>query len=211
MGLIRSQYQIDYLRLLVRRCCRKCVACQQAKARQNSSRGLMWKLEIPASIWRSISMDWTNLPTIKDENGKKFNHVLTVTDRASKQVILINCWWKEKAPQVAEAFLRHVVRERWLPASIISDRFERKNICVKSIFERRRITGFGHQLPLTSQAIKGKQCSVLFARVDNTEQWYEPLSRLFSTEAECSWPQTTTKPSVVNTNGLCDADGIIFP
>ena len=48
--------------------------------------------------------------------------MLTVTDRASKQVILIPCWWTETAPQVAEAFLSHVVRERGLPASIISDR-----------------------------------------------------------------------------------------
>ena len=67
-------------------------------------------------------MDWTNLPTIKDDNWKKYNQVLTVTDRASKQVILIPCWWTETAPQVAEAFLSHVVRERGLPASIISDR-----------------------------------------------------------------------------------------
>ena len=43
-------------------------------------------------------MDWTNLPTIKDDNGKKYNQVLTVKDRASKQVILIPCWWTETAP-----------------------------------------------------------------------------------------------------------------
>ena len=66
-------------------------------------------------------MNWTNLPTVKDENGKKINQVLTVTDRASKQVILIPCWWKDRAPHVAEAFLRHVVRERGLPSSIVSD------------------------------------------------------------------------------------------
>ena len=82
----------------------------------------MEQLEIPARPWHSISMDWTNLPTIKDDNGKKFNQVLTVTDRASKQVKLIPCWWEETAPQVAEVFLQHVVRERGLPASIISDR-----------------------------------------------------------------------------------------
>ena len=45
-------------------------------------------------------MDWENLPTVKDETGKKFNQVLTVTDRESKQVILIPRLWKDKAPVV---------------------------------------------------------------------------------------------------------------
>jgi hypothetical protein len=112
VGLIRRRYHIDHLRRLVRRYCRSCVACQQAKARHNRPRGLMEQLEIPARPWHSISMDWTNLPTIKDDNGKKFNQVLTVTDRASKQVKLIPCWWEETAPQVPEVFLQHVVRER---------------------------------------------------------------------------------------------------
>ena len=67
-------------------------------------------------------MDWTKLPTVKDLNGKKFNQVLTVTDRGSKQVIMIPCWWKDKAPQVAYQFLHEVVRHRGLPSSIVSDR-----------------------------------------------------------------------------------------
>ena len=50
-------------------------------------------------------MDWTNLPTFKDETGKKFNQVLTVTDRGSKQVIWIQRWWKDKDPVVASHFL----------------------------------------------------------------------------------------------------------
>ena len=66
-------------------------------------------------------MDWTNLPTVKDETGKKFNQVLTATDRGSKQVILIPCWWKDKAPVVASQFLHEVVRHRGLPSSIVSD------------------------------------------------------------------------------------------
>ena len=119
---VEGRYHIEHLLRLVIRFCKTCVACQQAKARHNRPRGLVELLEIPARPWQSISMDWANLPTIKDDNGKKFNQVLTVTDRASKQVILIPCWWKDRAPQVAEAFLRHVVRERGLPSSIISNR-----------------------------------------------------------------------------------------
>ena len=53
---------------------------------------------------------------------KKFNHVLTVTDSGSKQVILIPCWWNDTAPQVAEQFLHEVVRHRGLLSSIVSDK-----------------------------------------------------------------------------------------
>ena len=66
-------------------------------------------------------MDWTNLPTVKDETGQKVNQVLTVNDRGSKQIILIPCWWKDKASVVASQFLHEVVRTV-LPSTIVSDR-----------------------------------------------------------------------------------------
>ena len=81
----------------------------------------MEQLDMPKRQWQSVSMDWTNLPTIKDASGKNFNQMLTVTDRGSKQVILIPCLWKGTAPQVAEQFLHEVVRHRGLPSSIVSD------------------------------------------------------------------------------------------
>ena len=122
VSMIRRRYRFDHLRRLVQRYCRTCLACQQSKARHNRPRGLVEQLEIPSRQWQSIAMDWTNLPTVKDASGKKFNQVLTVTDRGSKQVILIPCWWKDKAPQVADQFLHEVVRHRGLPSSIVSDR-----------------------------------------------------------------------------------------
>ena len=59
---------------------------------------------------------------MKDETGNTFNQVLTVTDRGSKQVILIPCWWKDKAPVVACQILHEGVRHIELPSSIASDR-----------------------------------------------------------------------------------------
>ena len=65
----------------------------------------------------AVSLHWTNIPTIKDASWKTFNHVLTVTERGLKQVVLIPCLWKDTAPQVAEK-LRHLGS----PSSIVSDR-----------------------------------------------------------------------------------------
>ena len=63
-------------------------------------------------------MDWTNLPTMKYASEKKLNRVHTVTDRGSRQAILILCLRKDTVPQVAKEFLRKVVR---LPWSILTD------------------------------------------------------------------------------------------
>ena len=66
----------------------------------------MEQLDMPKRQLQSVFMDWTNLSTIKDASDQ----VLTVTNRGSKQVILIPCWWKDTAPHVAEQLLLEVVR-----------------------------------------------------------------------------------------------------
>ena len=120
--MLKRRYWFEHVRQRVRRYCRICVPCQQAKARHKRPRGLVEQLDIPIRQWQPISMDRTNVPNVKDETGKKFNQVLTVTDRGSKQVILIPCLWKDKAPVVASQFLHEVVCHRGLPSSIVSDR-----------------------------------------------------------------------------------------
>ena len=109
--MLKRRCRFDHMRQRVRRYCRTCVPCQHVNTRY-----------IAIRPWQSIYMDCTNLPTVKEEIGKKFNQVLTVTDRGSKQVILNPCWWKDKAPVVASQFLHEVVCHRGLPSSIVSDR-----------------------------------------------------------------------------------------
>ena len=55
-------------------------------------------------------MYWKNLPKVKTADGRFFNQVLTVIDRASKQFILIPCADTCTAHDVAEMFLHEVVR-----------------------------------------------------------------------------------------------------
>ena len=81
VSLVIRRYTFDHLSRRVQCYFRTCLACQQSKARHNCPRGLMEQLDMPKRQWQSVSMDWTNLPTIKDASGKKFNHMLTVTDR----------------------------------------------------------------------------------------------------------------------------------
>ena len=89
--MLKRSFKFDHMRQQVRRYCRTCVPCKLAKARRNRPRGLVEQLDITILHWQSFSMDWTNLPTVKDGAGKKFNQVLPVTYSGSKQVILIPC------------------------------------------------------------------------------------------------------------------------
>jgi len=51
-----------------------------------------------------------------------FDTVLTVTDRLSKMVHLIPTVKNASATDVANLFLRHVIRHHGIPQSIVSDR-----------------------------------------------------------------------------------------
>ena len=79
-------------------------------------------LDIPKVKFSVLSMDWTELPPVKDKRGNVYDFVLTVTDRATKYVILIPCNKKQTAEELAEVFFHEVVRHHGLPRSIISDR-----------------------------------------------------------------------------------------
>ena len=120
--LLKRRYVIEHVSRLVRQYCKSCLACQQAKAEHCRPRGLVEQLEIPRRQWSSISMDWTNLPEIHDASGKVFNQVLTITDRSSKQVLLVPCRDTDNARDTSEHFIHEVVRHRGLPSSIVSDR-----------------------------------------------------------------------------------------
>ena len=87
--LLKRRYEMPHLRRLVTRYCRTCDACQRAKSHHHHPRGLIEQIELPVRKWSSIAIDWTNLPQVKDGAQTLFNQVLTVTDRATKQVIII--------------------------------------------------------------------------------------------------------------------------
>ena len=78
VSLVRLLYTFNHIRRLVHLYCRTCLSCPQSRARHNRLRGVM---DMPKWQWQSVSMYWTNLPTIKNASVKKSNQVLTVTYR----------------------------------------------------------------------------------------------------------------------------------
>ena len=83
----------------------------------------MGHLEIPVRKWESVSVDFISLPeTTSRTSDIPVDEILTVTDRATKMVVLISCSSRWNAAEVADNFWWEVVRYHGLPRSIISDR-----------------------------------------------------------------------------------------
>ena len=99
-----------------------CNVCQHAKADHHRPRGLMERVYLPVQKWQAIGMDWiVGLPRIT-RDGRVFDSVLTVTDRATKMTHFIPTWKEATAVDTADQFIRYIVKYHGLPRSIISDR-----------------------------------------------------------------------------------------
>ena len=64
------------------------------------------------------------LPLITRE-GRVYDSVLTVTDRATKMTHFIPTWKEATAVDTADQFIKYIVKYHWLPRSIISDKDSR--------------------------------------------------------------------------------------
>ena len=111
------------MRQFVREYCESCAICKRSKAPRHKPYGELRSLPIPEYKWADITMDFvTGLPESRDWNGAIYDSIFVVVDRLSKMVHYVPCSKTVSAEDLAEIFIREVVRLHGVPTSVVSDR-----------------------------------------------------------------------------------------
>jgi len=96
-----------------------CLICQKSKVEHQKLAGLMVSLDVPEWKWDSISMDFvTSLPNTPRGNDA----IWVVIDRLTKSVHFLPINITFPVAQLAEIYIRDVVKLHGVPSSIVSDR-----------------------------------------------------------------------------------------
>lgn len=97
----------------------KCLECQLLKAEHGHPTGLLQPHNIPESKWEEISIEFIFELT---EKTKKHNSILVVVDKLTKSAHFIPVRDTYRASEIAQVFIKEVVRIHGFPKKIISDR-----------------------------------------------------------------------------------------
>ena len=99
--------------------CLTCGTCQAVKPSTQRPMGLLHPLPIPSRPWESIGMDFIG-PLPPSPEG--YNFVWVVIDRLTSMVHLVALKTSATAVEVAERYLKEIVRLHGVASSIVSDR-----------------------------------------------------------------------------------------
>lgn len=93
--------------------------CQQVKYEHQKPNGVMQNMIIPEWKWERITMDFLiGLPN----TFKKHDSVWVIADKLTKSAHFIPVQVTHTAKQLADIYLREIVRLHGVPISIITDR-----------------------------------------------------------------------------------------
>ncbi|KAL3701254.1 hypothetical protein R1sor_019276 [Riccia sorocarpa] len=154
---------------------RSCRECQQIKATNQSPAGLLQPLPIPSKRWEHVSMDLVcELPMTKTG----FDSIVVFVDKLSKMIHLCPTRKDVSAPELAQLYLRTVVRHHGLSQVIITDRGTQ----FTSLFWR---TLFG--LFKTKLAFSTAYHPQTDGQTERENRTIEDMLRAFTMEGQESW------------------------
>ncbi|PKA58643.1 RNA-directed DNA polymerase like [Apostasia shenzhenica] len=97
----------------------KCISCQQVKSEHQRPSGLLQPLPIPMWKWEEVAMDFViGLP--RSQQGHDV--IWVVVDRLTKTAHFLPIKSIDSADQLANVYLKEIVRLHGVPSAIVSDR-----------------------------------------------------------------------------------------
>ena len=97
----------------------RCLVCQQVKAEHQAPAGKLQSLSIPEWKWERITMDFVvGLP----RTFRKNDAVWVIVDRLTKSAHFLPMRQDNSLDELAELYVREIVRLHGVPVSIVSDR-----------------------------------------------------------------------------------------
>jgi hypothetical protein len=118
MARIKAQFYWPSMKKDILHYVQTCIICQQAKASNTLSAGLLQPLPIPAQVWEDVAMDFiTGLPM-----SYGYTTILVVIDRLTKYTHFFPMKSDYSSKSVAEIFMNNIVKLHGMPKSIVSDR-----------------------------------------------------------------------------------------
>ncbi|KAJ9553199.1 hypothetical protein OSB04_017244 [Centaurea solstitialis] len=116
---LRTDYWWPGMKREVARYVESCLTCLKVKAEHQRPHGKMQLLEIPEWKWENLTMDLiTKLP----KTPRKFDAIWVIVDRLTKSAHFLAIRESFTSEQLADLYVKEVVRRHGVPVSIISDR-----------------------------------------------------------------------------------------
>ena len=170
---VMSKFYFPDVRLFVKNYVDDCIICKRAKMIQQK-KAAVDPLPVPPHPWHTCGMDFiTDLP---DCSG--YDSILVVIDHLTRLAHFIPCKSTITAKEVAELFLKEIVRLHGIPIIIVSDR----DPLFTSKFWDTLWRALGTKLNMSTA--RRPQTDGLSERVNETLQ---QLLRCYACEADSNW------------------------
>ena len=122
LEILRRKYFWQSMRQDVREYIRTCPICQRTKVKRHLPYGALSSFPMPSKPWEEITLDFiTGLPPSRFR-GKVFDSILVLVDRYTKMARYVPTTKEIDAPELAELFMLHVVKDFGIPKGMTSDR-----------------------------------------------------------------------------------------
>jgi hypothetical protein len=175
IAVVRSQYFWPGMKKEVANYIARCLECQKVKTEHRHPAGLLQPFPIPEWKWEVVTVDFiTKLP----RTVKQHDSIMVVVDKLTKETHFIPVKTTHKETNIAEIYMKEVVRLHGVPKEIVSDRDPK----FTSNFWKGLFKGFGTNLNLSTTYHPESD-----GKTERTNRIIEDMLRMYVMDQPSKW------------------------